>query len=162
MEYSQSPELLKAALEWKVTGLGELFRASEGKTKSQAIRSDKFGDGKWQIVFYANAGVADGSYVSAYLACEPSSEEINAAPEGKWVREGSYRFRIEIRLPYSPDAIIRKEVCDHTFSHTTSNWGWARLASRQDVYYNSDTVKDADMFVLLCEVTTQPKNASPN
>jgi len=159
MEPAQSPELLQAVLEWKVTELGQLFRASEGEAKSQAVRSDKFGDGKWQIIFYANSG-RDG--VSVYLACEPSPEEINAASEGKWVREGKYRFRIEIRPPDSPDAIIQKEAREHTFNHKTGNWGWNQFARREDVYYNSDTVKDADMFVILCEVTAETENANPS
>lgn len=91
-EYQESTSI---TFEWTVKGLKNLFDSSRGDNKSRVTRSVRFGGGKWQILFYANSG--DGNFVSLYLNCEPTLEEKEGAPNGKWVREGQFKFSFELR-----------------------------------------------------------------
>lgn len=43
------------SLEWKLSGLKNLFESSRGDVKSRCIKSAPFGEGKWEIFFYANS-----------------------------------------------------------------------------------------------------------
>jgi len=161
MEAAQTSDLPQATLEWKVTGLKEIFQTSEGESKSQVIRSEKFGQDKWQLLFYANAGIKDGHCASVYLSCEPTAEELRSSRDGKWFREGKYHFSVEIRSPDGLQSLVNKEVWGHTFSQRTANWGWADIGRREDIFYNSEAVKEADTFFIFCSVSPDDTPESP-
>lgn len=129
-----------------------LFRS--GESKSRVTRSVRFGGGKWQILFYPNSG--EGNFVSLYLNCEPTQEEKDSAMNGKWVRDGLFKFSFELRNTTKSTLFNMKEACDHTFSYRTQNWGWAQFSKRDHVYYSSSAVRQADSFVVICTITSSP------
>lgn len=43
-------------LEWKVSGLKNLFENSKGESKSKCVKSALFDSHRWQIFFYPNSG----------------------------------------------------------------------------------------------------------
>ncbi|KZT42659.1 hypothetical protein SISSUDRAFT_1041276 [Sistotremastrum suecicum HHB10207 ss-3] len=157
-EYSESTS---TTLEWKVTGLKTLFDGSVGEAKSKVTKSARFGGGRWQILFYANSGTDGGAYVSLYLSCEPTIEERENAFNGKWVRDGLFKFVFELRNTNKGTMYNTKEACDHSFSYKTANWGWAQFARRDHVYYSSNAVKQQDAFVIICTITSSPASPSP-
>ncbi|EKM51633.1 uncharacterized protein PHACADRAFT_101599 [Phanerochaete carnosa HHB-10118-sp] len=146
--------------EWTVRDLAELFDNSKGEIKSKVTKSAKFGGGRWQILFYPNAGIvnADGQgFVSLYLACEPTAEEKDNAVNGKrWVREGVYKFGFELRNPSRTILFNNKEANDHSFSWKTVNWGWAQFARRDTVFYQASSVRQADAMLITCTITSSP------
>ncbi|KAG6918337.1 hypothetical protein DXG01_015196 [Tephrocybe rancida] len=154
-EYSQSVAI---TFEWTLRGLKNLFDSSRGETKSKPTKSLRFGAGRWQILFYANAGTNTkegstsssdgGGYVSLYLSCEPTQEEKDAAAGdgGNLAKTTAYNL---------------KEAHNHTFSHKTSNWGWAQFAKRDTIYYNANGVKNQDAFIILCTITSSPAPVTP-
>lgn len=150
-EYQESTSI---TFEWTVKGLKNLFDSSRGDNKSRVTRSVRFGGGKWQILFYANSG--DGNFVSLYLNCEPTLEEKEGAPNGKWVREGQFKFSFELRNSSKSILFNMKEACDHVFSYKTQNWGWAQFAKRDAVYYGASSVRQSDSFVITCTITSSP------
>ncbi|KAG9127818.1 hypothetical protein FRC07_008828 [Ceratobasidium sp. 392] len=146
-----------ATLEWKVTGLKEIFESSKGTNKSQVIKSDHFGNGQWQvrwlinsttpidsssssrkIFFYANSG-GPGTHISLYLAAEPTLEEKKQATAGQ--------------SSENAQPIQSKEAFDHLFSYKTPNWGWSEFATRNAVYYNAPKAQGQDSFLIVCKVT---------
>ncbi|KAG6833432.1 hypothetical protein H0H87_006798 [Tephrocybe sp. NHM501043] len=169
-EYTQS---LTITFEWTLKGLKNLFDSSKGDTKSKTTKSMRFGDGRWQILFYANAGTTKegssssseggGGYVSLYLSCEPTQEEKDTAvgDGGKWVREGVYQFSFELKNVTKTASYNLKEAHNHTFSHKTSNWGWAQFAKRDVVYYNANSIKTQDAFTIICIITSLPAKPTP-
>lgn len=161
MDSGHALESTTTFLEWKVTGLKKLFESSKGDAKSKVTRSVKFGGGKWQILFYPNSGTDGGAHLSLYLSCEPTAEEKEKASlDGKWVREGKYKFNFELCTIGKSTSFNRKEACDHSFNYKTANWGWAQFARRDSVYYSSSIVRQADAFLIHCEITASP--ASPS
>ncbi|KZT28333.1 hypothetical protein NEOLEDRAFT_1129727 [Neolentinus lepideus HHB14362 ss-1] len=160
-EYQESTTL---KFEWTLRGLKSIFESSKGDLKSKVTRSAKFGGGRWQILFYANSGTSsagDGGYVSLYLSCEPTQEEKENASNGKWAREGRFRFSFELRNLAKMVMFNAKEAHDHSFSWKTANWGWAQFARRDTVYYLSNAVRSQDAFVIICTITSSPTPPSP-
>ncbi|KAG5726868.1 hypothetical protein E4T56_gene1122 [Termitomyces sp. T112] len=167
-EYTQSVTI---SFEWTLRGLKNLFESSKGDAKSKTTRSVRFGGGRWQILFYANAGTTKegsasssdgGGYISLYLSCEPTQEERDAAgDEGKWIREGIYKFSFELKNLSKTTVYNMKEAHNHTFSSKTANWGWAQFAKRDNVYFNSNGVKNQDAFIILCNITSSPAPPPP-
>ncbi|GLB38245.1 putative RNA recognition motif containing protein [Lyophyllum shimeji] len=148
---------------WSLMFKNQRHWSSNGPLK--VTKSVRFGGGRWQILFYANAGTsketsssAEGGYVSLYLSCEPTVEEKEAAlgDGGKWVREGVYKFSFELRNVGKTVLYNLKEAHNHTFSHKTANWGWAQFAKRDNVYYTPHAVKAHDAFVIICTITSSP------
>ncbi|TFY58335.1 hypothetical protein EVJ58_g6484 [Rhodofomes roseus] len=122
-EYQESTTI---RLEWNVGNLKNLFDGSKGEAKSKVTKSIKFGGERWQILFYPNSGGvnAEGhSFISLYLSCEPTSEEKENAIDGKWVREGVFKFGFELRNTQKNILFNSKEAHDHSFSHQASNPG---------------------------------------
>ncbi|TBU26008.1 hypothetical protein BD311DRAFT_763462 [Dichomitus squalens] len=146
--------------EWTLRGLKNLFENSKGEAKSKVTKSPRFGDGRWQILFYANSGNvgSDGqTFVSLYLACEPTTAEKENAVNGKWSREGLFNFGFEIRNITKAMQFNVKEAHDHSFYYPgAQNWGWAQFARRDAVYYQPATVKQHDAFVIICTITSSP------
>ncbi|KAH7885226.1 hypothetical protein F5I97DRAFT_1810553 [Phlebopus sp. FC_14] len=142
--------------EWVLRGLKNLFDSSKGESKSKVTKSVRFGSGRWQILFYANSGTENGGHVSLYLSCEPTAEEKGSAVDGKWVREGVYKFSFELRSVGKSLLFNSKEAHNHSFSFKTANWGWAQFAKRDYVYYHSTPVKEADALLIVCTITSSP------
>ncbi|KAG1745859.1 uncharacterized protein EDB91DRAFT_1236190 [Suillus paluster] len=109
-----------------------------------------------KILFYANSGTEGGGFVSLYLSCEPTTEEKDNAVDGKWVREGVYKFSFELRSLGKTVLFNIKEAHNHSFSSKTANWGWAQFARRDHVYYHSTAVKEQDAFLVICTITSSP------
>ncbi|KLO05686.1 hypothetical protein SCHPADRAFT_839051 [Schizopora paradoxa] len=146
-------------LDWTVRGLKQLFDSSKGDAKSKVTKSIRFGGGKWQILFYPNSGVDGGGYISLFLSYEPTTQEKESAVNGKWVHEGKYEFSFEIRNLAKTVLFARKEAVDHDFSFKTANWGWPQFARREAVYYQPNSVRNQDAFLITCTITSLP--ASP-
>ncbi|EJT98517.1 hypothetical protein DACRYDRAFT_24540 [Dacryopinax primogenitus] len=161
--YNEYLESNTITLEWTLRGLKQLFDSSKGEAKSKVTRSVKFGGGRWQILFYPNSGVTSdgGGYVSLYLSCEPTAEEKAGAINGKWVREGLYKFSFELRNVNKGTLFNTKEAVDHAFSHQTANWGWAQFAKREVVYYSASAVRLQDAFLIICTITSSPTPPIP-
>lgn len=150
-------ESTSITFEWVLRGLKNLFDSSKGESKSKVTKSAKFGGGKWQILFYANSGTENGAFVSLYLSCEPTPEERTRALDGKWIREGVYKFTFELRNVGKTLVFNTKEAQNHSFSLKTANWGWAQFAKRDHVYYNSHSVKEVDALLIVCTITSSPQ-----
>ncbi|KAF9778754.1 hypothetical protein BJ322DRAFT_1092448 [Thelephora terrestris] len=158
--------------EWTLKGLKQLFESSRGKAKSKVTKSVKFGGGRWQVLFYANSGVTgtaasganetstiegdEDGFISLYLSCEPTAEERANSVNGKWVREGVFKFGFELRNVHRTVLFNSKEAVDHSFSFKTVNWGWAQFARRDAVYWQPHSVKGPDAFVIVCTITSSP------
>lgn len=163
VEFQESSSIV---FEWTLRGLKNLFESSKGEAKSKVTKSAKFGGGRWQVLFYANSGPpytstdaggsSSGGYVSLFLSCEPSQEEKDAAYNGRWVREGLYRFSFELHSLKKKELFHVKEAHNHSFSHATANWGWAQFARRDAAYYTKSTVRNNDAFVITCTITSTP------
>ncbi|KAG8986701.1 dolichyl-P-Man:Man(5)GlcNAc(2)-PP-dolichol alpha-1,3-mannosyltransferase, partial [Tulasnella sp. 427] len=153
-EYQESTTV---TLEWTVRNLKQLFDGSRGDQKSKVHKSVRFGGGRWQILLYPNSG-HEGGYVSLYLSCEPTQEEKDNAINGKWTRDGLFKFSFDLKTVNrpSPGVFNTKEACDHAFSYKTANWGWAQFAKRDVVYYSAPQVKAADAFLIVCTITSSP------
>ncbi|KAG9315722.1 hypothetical protein JVU11DRAFT_3369 [Chiua virens] len=148
-------ETSSVTFEWTLKGLKSLFEASKGESKSKVTKSIKFGGGQWQILFYANSGTEGGCFVSLYLSCEPTTQEKENAIDGKWVREGVFKFSFELRSLGKAVLFNIKEAQNHSFSSKTANWGC--LLGADHVYYHSTPVKDADAFLIVCTITSSPQ-----
>lgn len=155
-------ESTSITFEWVLRGLKSLFDSSKGESKSKVTKSGKFGGGRWQILFYANSGTENGAFVSLYLSCEPNAEEKDKALDGKWVREGVYKFTFELRNVGKTVLFNAKEAQNHSFSSKTANWGWAQFAKRDHIYYNSHSVKEADALLIVCTITSSPQAPVPS
>ncbi|KAF5382447.1 hypothetical protein D9615_003009 [Tricholomella constricta] len=161
---SEAQESTTIAFEWTLKGLKNLFDSTKGESKSKVTKSVRFGGGRWQILFYANAGTSkevpgatEGGYVSLYLSCEPTTEEKEAA-----MGDGG---NIGKTVLYN-----LKEAHNHSFSHKTANWGWhvwhperglAQFARRDNVYYQTHGVKAHDAFIIICTITSSPAPPPP-
>ncbi|KAG2362695.1 hypothetical protein BDR07DRAFT_1579515 [Suillus spraguei] len=156
MEKTDTQESTAVTFEWTLRGLKNIFESSKGESKSKVTKSVRFGHGRWQILFYANSGTEGGGFVSLYLSCEPTAEEKDNAVDGKWVREGVYKFNFELRSLGKTALFNIKEAHNHSFSSKTANWGWAQFARRDHVYYHSNAVKDQDAFLIICTITSSP------
>ncbi|KAI6030871.1 hypothetical protein F5J12DRAFT_803519 [Pisolithus orientalis] len=162
MEKIDMQESTSITFEWVLRGLKSLFDSSKGESKSKVTKSGKFGGGRWQILFYANSGTENGAFVSLYLSCEPNAEEKDKALDGKWVREGVYKFTFELRNVGKTVLFNAKEAQNHSFSSKTANWGWAQFAKRDHIYYNSHSVKEADALLIVCTITSSPQAPVPS
>ncbi|KAI0056539.1 hypothetical protein BV25DRAFT_1864558 [Artomyces pyxidatus] len=154
--------------EWTVRGLKSIFDSSKGEAKSKVTKSVKFGGGRWQascVLFYANSGTgstADSSgYISLFLSCEPTQEEKEGALNGRWVREGLFRFTFELHNLSKKEIFNVKEAQNHSFSYKTANWGWAQFSRRDAVYYSRNVVKAQDAFVITCTISSTPTPPQP-
>lgn len=156
MEKTDIQESTAVTFEWTLRGLKSIFESSKGESKSKVTKSVRFGGGRWQILFYANSGTEGGGFVSLYLSCEPTAEEKDNAVDGKWVREGVYKFSFELRSLGKTVLFNIKEAHNHSFSSKTANWGWAQFARRDHVYYHSNAVKEQDAFLVICTITSSP------
>ncbi|KAL4261729.1 MATH domain-containing protein [Pleurotus pulmonarius] len=164
-------ESTSTTFEWTVKGLKNLFDSTKGESKSKVTKSMKFAGGRWQILFYPNAGpskdkegaeAASGTYISLYLCCEPTVEEKEKAlNDGKWVREGNYKFSFELTNLNKTSVYNVKEAQNHTFTQETANWGWAQFAKRDAVYYNNNPNRNRDAFVIICTITRTPSPPAP-
>ncbi|KAG6850067.1 hypothetical protein H0H93_001617 [Arthromyces matolae] len=167
-EYNQSVTI---TFEWTLRGLKNLFDSSKGDAKSKTTKSMRFGGGRWQILFYANAGTTKegsvpnsegGGYVSLYLSCEPTQEERDAVGDS-----GKYGYTLIDLHPSDLHSLAKtqvynlKEAHNHTFSYKTQNWGWAQFAKRDNIYYNSNGVKNQDAFIITCTITSSPAPPNP-
>ncbi|KAJ8593818.1 hypothetical protein M405DRAFT_785433 [Rhizopogon salebrosus TDB-379] len=156
MEKSDIQESTAVTFEWTLRGLKNIFESSKGESKSKVTKSMRFGGGRWQILFYANSGTEGGGFVSLYLSCEPTAEEKDSALDGKWVREGVYKFSFELRSLGKTVLFNVKEAHNHSFSSKTANWGWAQFARRDHVYYHSNACREQDAFLIMCTITSSP------
>lgn len=165
MDVEEFQESNSITFEWTVKGLRHLFESSKGEAKSKVTKSVKFGGGQWQILFYANAGTGNAndasSHISLFLSCEPTQEEKDNSLNGKWVREGLFRFTFELRNLSKQELFNMKEAHNHSFSYKTANWGWAQFSRRDAVYYQRHSVKTADAFVIVCTITSTPTTPKP-
>ncbi|KIM43361.1 hypothetical protein M413DRAFT_444189 [Hebeloma cylindrosporum] len=158
-EYSESSSI---TFEWTLRGLNSLFDSTKGDKKSKVTKSIRFGNNRWQILFYPNAGqtkeAAEGGFVSLYLSCEPTpkEKELALSDSGRWVRDGVYKFSFELRNVGKTVLYNSKEAQNHSFTYKTANWGWAQFARRDNVYYQSLPVKAQDAFVIICTITSSP------
>ncbi|KAG6878495.1 hypothetical protein C0993_005424 [Termitomyces sp. T159_Od127] len=177
-EYTQSDTI---SFQWTLRGLKNLFESSKGEAKSKTTKSVRFGGGRWQILFYANAGTTKegsssssdgGGYISLYLSCEPTQDERDAGGDSKWVREGVYKFSFELKSLSKTTVYGMKEANNHTFSYKRTGDGIssthiaaflalkvnprAQFARRDHVYFNSTGVKNQDAFIILCNITSSP------
>ncbi|KAH7914269.1 hypothetical protein BJ138DRAFT_1144217 [Hygrophoropsis aurantiaca] len=157
MDKSDLQESTTITFEWVLRGLKNLFDSSKGESKSKVTKSVRFGGGRWQILFYANSGTDGGAFVSLYLSCEPTPEEKDGALDGKWVRDGVYKFSFELRTLGKTVLFNIKEAHNHSFSSKTANWGWAQFARRDHVYYLPNAVKEQDAFLIICTITSSPQ-----
>jgi hypothetical protein len=157
LEYQESTSI---TFEWTLKDLKNLFESTKGESKSKVTKSVRFCGGRWQILFYANSGT-EGGYVSLYLSCEPTTEEKDRALDGKWMRDGVFKFSFELRSITKTVLFNVKEANNHSFSFKTANWGWAQFARRDNVYYNSNAVKDQDAFLVVCTITSSPVAPAP-
>ncbi|KAF8322257.1 hypothetical protein DL93DRAFT_2072153 [Clavulina sp. PMI_390] len=155
MEATQHSENSTITFRWTLKGLRNLFDSSKGDVKSKPCKSINFGGGQWQILFYANSG-QEGDYVSLYLACQPTEDEQERAVDANWVREGLFTFSLEIRDVADGVLSPQKVGTSHSFSHQTQNWGWAKFEKRDLVFYDSDIVREADAFQIICCITSVP------
>ncbi|KAF8463227.1 hypothetical protein DFH94DRAFT_786983 [Russula ochroleuca] len=172
MEAVEFQESNSITFEWTLRGLKALFESSKGDAKSKVTKSTKFGGGRWQVLFYANSGppypstdvsnASAGGYVSLFLSCEPTQEEKDAAYNGRWVREGLFRFTFELHSLKKKELFNIKEAHNHSFSHATANWGWAQFARRDAVYYSKSIVKANDAFVINCSISSTPGPPTPS
>ncbi|KAI0045686.1 hypothetical protein FA95DRAFT_1495126 [Auriscalpium vulgare] len=164
VEFQESNSI---CFEWTVKGLKTLFESSKGETKSKVTKSVKFGGGRWQVLFYANSGTTSGAvtdtsgYISLFLSCEPTAEEKENALNGRWVRDGLFRFTFELHSQTKKDLFGVKEAHNHSFSYKTANWGWAQFARRDAVYYSRNIVKTHDTFVITCTISSMPLPPQP-
>ncbi|KAF8527990.1 hypothetical protein BU17DRAFT_73654 [Hysterangium stoloniferum] len=161
MDPDEYAETTTTTLEWVVRDLKHLFEGSKGEAKSKVIKSVKFGGGKWQCLFYPNSGTDGGNYISLYLSCEPTLEEKENAVNGKWLREGLFKFSFELRSITKGVLFNTKEACDHSFSYKTANWGWSQFARRDAVYFHPNTVRSQDAFLIICTITASPTPPAP-
>ncbi|KXN88178.1 hypothetical protein AN958_07637 [Leucoagaricus sp. SymC.cos] len=138
---SDCSESCSLTFEWTIRNLKHLFDSSKGDAKSKAVKSPKFGGGRWQC---------------------PTATEREAAlkDSGKWVREGIFKFCFELRNVEKNILHNLKEASNHSFSYKTANWGWAQFARRDSVYYQSISAKTQDAFVIVCTITSSPSPMS--
>ncbi|KAH9999667.1 hypothetical protein BJV74DRAFT_974882 [Russula compacta] len=172
MDSAEFQESNSITFEWTLRGLKSLFESSKGEVKSKVTKSTKFGGGRWQVLFYANSGppfpstdvsgASSSGYVSLFLSCEPTQEEKDAAYNGRWVREGLFRFTFELHSLKKKELFNVKEAHNHSFSHATANWGWAQFARRDAVYYTKSIVKANDAFVITCTISSTPGPPTPS
>ncbi|KAF8608592.1 hypothetical protein BDV93DRAFT_602523 [Ceratobasidium sp. AG-I] len=155
MVSSSCVEYQTAVLEWTIGGLKELFESTKGTEKSEVIKSDVFGEGRWQILFYPNSGHEGGADISLYLGAEATQEEKEKAVDEKWEREGLYNISFSIQVNKKSPPVRFKEAYDHPFSWKTASWGWAQLTSRNMVYYDLPAVQEQDTFLIVGKVTKQ-------
>ncbi|KAH6912805.1 hypothetical protein BKA70DRAFT_1397844 [Coprinopsis sp. MPI-PUGE-AT-0042] len=165
---SEAQEYTSVTFEWKLKGLKALFETTKGDSKSKVVRSGKFDNGRWQILFYANAGLPrdhncpDGC-VSLYLSCDPTPQEKESgmADSGRWKREGKYRFSFELKTIDKNVSYGSKEATDHQFTFRTANWGWAQFARRDTIYYNCPPIRAQDALLIVCTVVSEPRPLVP-
>ncbi|KAJ9106283.1 hypothetical protein QFC21_001428 [Naganishia friedmannii] len=135
LEYAETQSV---TMEWKLSGLREIFDKSKGDIKSKCLKSAVFGDpdNLWEIIFYPNSGSpssaanqnhlpgvpnnpnSGGEYSSFYLSAVPTDEEKAHAVKGKWTRKGLFAFRFEVKsfarrdtLFYQAPPIVRQMDC---------------------------------------------------
>ncbi|KAJ3008096.1 hypothetical protein NUW54_g3291 [Trametes sanguinea] len=164
---SASPDAKESttiSFEWTLRGLKSIFENSKGEAKSKVTKSPRFGDGRWQIMFYANSGIVgtEGqTFVSVYLACEPTIAEKESAVNGKWSREGQFNFSFEIRSLSKTAQFNMKEAQSHSFYYPgAQNWGWAQFA-RRDVIQQHSAIRQNDAMVIICSITSTPVPPAP-
>ncbi|OBZ68962.1 hypothetical protein A0H81_11068 [Grifola frondosa] len=130
---------LSCRFEWNLRDLKSIFDSSKGDAKSKVTKSVKFGDGRWQVLFYANSGSASSEghfFVSLYLSCEPTAEEKENVVNGKWSRAGLFNFSFEIRNLQKTVLFASKEAHDHSFFYPgAQNWGLLDDAIYSDVEF---------------------------
>ncbi|KAL5519976.1 hypothetical protein ACEPAG_1636 [Sanghuangporus baumii] len=160
MDWQEYQESTTVRLDWTIRGLRQLFESSKGESKSKAVKSVKFGGGRWQILFYPNSGTEGGQFVSLYLSCEPTPEEKDNAIDGRWVRGGLYKFNFELRNLSKTILFSQKEAIDHSFSWKTANWGWAQFARRDTIYYQPNAIRNNDAFLISCTISSSPSMPS--
>ncbi|EIN12541.1 hypothetical protein PUNSTDRAFT_118336 [Punctularia strigosozonata HHB-11173 SS5] len=160
-EYQETTSL---TFEWTLKGLKQIFETSKGEAKAKVIKSAKFDKGRWQVVLLGTSVLPSAlktfesqGWVSIYLSCEPTPEELELGVDGRWTRQGIYNFQFILKT-LGPKAQIfnTKEAHSHRFSSKTANWGWAQFARRDLVFYNCSAVKSADAFVIQCNITGTP------
>ncbi|CDO70849.1 hypothetical protein BN946_scf184801.g42 [Trametes cinnabarina] len=154
-------ESTSISFEWTLRGLKNIFESSKGEAKSKVTKSPRFGDGRWQIMFYANSGIVgtDGqTFVSVYLGCEPTIAEKESGVNGKWSREGLFNFSFEIlRIAQ----FNKKEAHNHSFYYPgAQNWGWAQFA-RRDLIQQHNAIRQHDAMVIVCSITSSPVPPAP-
>ncbi|THH01889.1 hypothetical protein EW145_g6837, partial [Phellinidium pouzarii] len=86
----------------------------------------------------------------------PTLQEKESAVDGKWVREGLFKFSFELRNLSKNILFNMKEASDHSFSWKTANWGWAQFARREAVYYQSNSVRNNDALLITCIISSSP------
>ncbi|KDQ25891.1 hypothetical protein PLEOSDRAFT_1046123 [Pleurotus ostreatus PC15] len=96
-------ESTSTTFEWTVKGLKNLFDSTKGEAKSKVTKSMKFAGGRWQILFYPNAGpskdkegaeAVSGTYISLYLCCE--THIANCRGEGEGIDRRKVSFFLSI------------------------------------------------------------------
>ncbi|KAL7280202.1 hypothetical protein ACG7TL_006621 [Trametes sanguinea] len=161
---SDAKESTIISFEWTVRGLKNIFESSKGEIKSKVTKSPRFGDGRWQIMFYANSGIVgtEGqTFVGVYLACEPTIAERESAINGKWSREGLFNFSFEIRSLSKTAQFNMKEAHNHSFYYPgAQNWGWAQFV-RRDVIQQHNAIRQNDAMVIICSITSSPVPPTP-
>ncbi|VDB84639.1 unnamed protein product [Peniophora sp. CBMAI 1063] len=166
MDVNDFQETKTLTFEWRLRDWKQIYEASKGEQKSRVTKSAMFGNGQWQILFYANAGTGTpgdpgSGHVSLFLSCEPTEEEKEAAAalNGRWVRKGAYTFAFEVHDLAKKNLFVMKEAHNHSFSYKTANWGWAQFAPRNF----TDKVSRADRgaFLVTCTITGSPEPPKP-
>ncbi|KZV61512.1 hypothetical protein PENSPDRAFT_759388 [Peniophora sp. CONT] len=165
MSDNEFQETKTLTFEWRLRDLKSVFEASKGEQKSRVTKSAMFGNGTWQILFYANAGTgtpADSGHISLFLSCEPTDEEkeASAALNGRWVRKGTFRFTFEIHDIHKKELFNVKEAQNHSFSYKTANWGWAQFA-RRDHLSHKPGIRAHDALIITCTITGSPERPTP-
>ncbi|KII83022.1 hypothetical protein PLICRDRAFT_47435 [Plicaturopsis crispa FD-325 SS-3] len=160
MENQEYLESTSITFEWTLRDVKALLESSKGEAKSKVTKSMKFGGGRWQILFYANAGT-EGGHISIYLSSEPTLEEKDRTLDGKWVRDGIYKFSFELRSADKAILYNAKEAHSHTFSYKTANWGWAQFARRDVISNQSNAMRQQDALIISCTIASSPAPATP-
>lgn len=159
-------ETSSVTLEWQVNNVAELFNSTSGDSKSKAMKSPLFGNGAWQVLFYANAGNDHKDFSSIYLSAEPTTTERDPHGTGQlvhdWSREGLFKFVIEIKAPGKTHTVRTLEATDHQFTSKTANWGWTKYAQRVSIYPSNPMIKQSDTMLIVATVThTSPVKIIP-
>lgn len=74
-------ETTSTTLEWKLSGLKKIFESSKGESKSKAIKSVRFGGGKWVVgvAFVLWKANASSTTVSISRYCSIQTQGLTLA-----------------------------------------------------------------------------------
>ncbi|KAG6813582.1 hypothetical protein H0H92_009626 [Tricholoma furcatifolium] len=117
--------------EWTLKGLKDLFESSRGEAKSKPTKSVRFG--------------SDGRWQILFYPNSGTAKEGSSNSDS-----GGY---ISLYLSCEPTQEEKDAAA--------GDGGKAQFARRDNVYFNSNGVKNQDAFVIKCTITSSPAPPSP-